>query len=63
MITSPKRRLVVESDGARRMNHDVMTRGAFSNVQLKNQMVPKAEGGIMPYAPSELTSDDPARAA
>jgi aconitase A len=51
------------SNGARRMNHDVMTRDAFSNVQLKNQMVPRAEGGIMPYVLSELISDEPARAA
>jgi hypothetical protein len=37
--------------------------GGRWNVQLKNQMVPRAEGGIMPYALSELTSDEPARAA
>jgi aconitate hydratase len=37
--------------GARRMNHDVMIRGAFSNVQLKNQMVPGTEGGITVHHP------------
>jgi aconitate hydratase A / 2-methylisocitrate dehydratase len=37
--------------GARRMNHDVMIRGAFSNVQLKNQMVPGTEGGITLHHP------------
>ncbi len=41
----------------------MMTRGAFSNVQLKNQMVPRAESGIMPYVLNELTSDEPAHAA
>jgi len=43
--------------------YDMMTRGAFSNVQLKNQMVPRAESGIMPYVLNELTSDEPAHAA
>jgi len=37
--------------GARRMNHDVMIRGAFSNVQLKNQMVPGTEGGVTLHQP------------
>jgi aconitate hydratase len=37
--------------GARRMNHDVMMRGAFSNLQLKNFMVPGVEGGVTIHQP------------
>ena len=37
--------------GARRMNHDVMIRGAFSNLQLKNFMVPGVEGGVTAHQP------------
>jgi aconitate hydratase len=34
------------SYGSRRMNHHVMTRGAFANVRLRNFMVPELEGGF-----------------
>ncbi len=34
------------SYGARRGNHDVMARGTFANIRLRNQIVPGAEGGI-----------------
>jgi aconitate hydratase len=37
--------------GARRMNHEVMIRGAFSNLQLKNFMVPGVEGGVTMHQP------------
>jgi len=37
--------------GARRMNHEVMIRGAFSNLQLKNFMVPGVEGGVTTHQP------------
>jgi aconitate hydratase len=37
--------------GARRMNHEVMIRGAFSNLQLKNYMVPGVEGGVTVHQP------------
>jgi len=37
--------------GARRMNHDVMIRGAFSNLQLKNFMMPGVEGGVTVHQP------------
>jgi aconitate hydratase len=33
------------SYGARRGNHEVMMRGTFANVRLRNQMVPGTEGG------------------
>ena len=38
--------------GARRMNHEVMVRGAFANVRLKNLMVPEIEGGVTVHHPS-----------
>src|ERR671921_1279187 len=34
------------SYGARRGNHQVMVRGTFANVRIKNQMVPGTEGGV-----------------
>jgi aconitate hydratase len=38
--------------GARRMNHEVMMRGTFANVRLKNLMVPGVEGGVTVHRPS-----------
>jgi aconitate hydratase len=38
--------------GARRMNHEVMMRGTFANVRLKNLMVPGIEGGVTVHRPS-----------
>jgi aconitate hydratase len=40
------------SYGARRGNHEVMVRGTFANVRIKNQMVPGSEGGITFHRPS-----------
>jgi aconitate hydratase len=37
--------------GSRRMNHEVMVRGAFANVRLRNQMVPGVEGGMTKHYP------------
>jgi aconitate hydratase len=37
--------------GARRMNHEVMMRGTFANVRLKNLMVPGVEGGVAMHQP------------
>ncbi|WP_417671343.1 aconitate hydratase AcnA [Roseibium sp.] len=34
------------SYGARRGNHNVMMRGTFANIRIKNQMVPGVEGGV-----------------
>ncbi len=38
--------------GARRMNHEVMVRGTFANVRLKNFMVPGVDGGVTMHQPS-----------
>jgi aconitate hydratase len=40
------------SYGARRGNHEVMMRGTFANVRLRNQMAPGTEGGWTRYQPS-----------
>ena len=39
------------SYGARRGNHEVMVRGTFANIRLKNQMVPGVEGGWTCHMP------------
>jgi aconitate hydratase len=40
------------SYGARRGNHEVMMRGTFANVRLRNQLAPGTEGGWTTYQPS-----------
>jgi len=37
------------SYGARRGNHEVMMRGTFANVRIKNLMIPGSEGGVTLY--------------
>jgi aconitate hydratase len=45
------------SYGARRGNHEVMVRGTFANVRLRNHLVPGVEGGVTRYLPTgEQTS-------
>jgi len=39
------------SYGARRGNHEVMMRGTFANIRLKNQLAPGTEGGWTTYQP------------
>jgi aconitate hydratase len=59
--TSPAARYLVEqgvqpadfnSYGARRGNHEVMMRGTFANIRLRNLMVPGVEGGVSVHVPS-----------
>jgi aconitate hydratase len=40
------------SFGARRGHDEVMTRGTFANVRLKNEMAPGTEGGVTRFQPS-----------
>jgi aconitate hydratase len=40
------------SYGSRRGNHQVMMRGTFANVRIKNLMVPGTEGGVTIYRPN-----------
>ena len=39
------------SYGARRGNHEVMVRGTFANIRIKNQLVPGVEGGVTVHLP------------
>jgi len=40
------------SYGSRRGNHEVMMRGTFANIRIKNEMVPEVEGGVTKHIPS-----------
>jgi aconitate hydratase len=40
------------SYGARRGNHEVMVRGTFANIRLKNLLLPGTEGGVTVHIPS-----------
>ena len=40
------------SYGARRGNHEVMMRGTFANIRIRNEMVPGTEGGLSKHYPS-----------
>lgn len=43
------------SYGARRGSHDVMMRGTFANIRLKNKMLKDIEGGYTEYLPTGAT--------
>ncbi|WP_182346092.1 aconitate hydratase [Tomitella gaofuii] len=40
------------SYGSRRGNHEVMIRGTFANIRLRNELVPGVEGGVTRYLPT-----------
>lgn len=40
------------SFGSRRGNHEVMMRGTFANIRIRNEMVPGIEGGFTKHVPS-----------
>ena len=40
------------SYGARRGNHEVMMRGTFANIRIRNKMTPDIEGGVTKHYPS-----------
>jgi len=40
------------SYGARRGNHEVMMRGTFANIRIRNEMVPGVEGGMTRHVPT-----------
>jgi aconitate hydratase len=59
--SSPAARYLIEqgvqpvdfnSYGARRGNHEVMMRGTFANIRLRNLLVPGVEGGVTIHLPS-----------
>lgn len=41
------------SYGSRRGNHEVMVRGTFANIRIKNQLAPGTEGGFTTYWPTD----------
>ena len=48
------------SYGSRRGNHEVMMRGTFANIRIKNQMVPGVEGGYTTYQGEQMAIYDAA---
>ena len=40
------------SYGARRGNHEIMMRGTFANIRIRNEMLKKVEGGMTKHLPS-----------
>src|SRR5437867_3191756 len=45
------------SYGARRGNHEVMARGTFANIRLKNQLAPGTEGGWTTYQAGQAAGE------
>lgn len=41
------------SYGARRGNHEVMMRGTFANIRIRNEMIPGVEGGMTRFIPTD----------
>jgi aconitate hydratase len=48
------------SYGSRRGNHDVMMRGTFANIRIRNEMVPGVEGGMTTYNGEQMPIYDAA---
>jgi aconitate hydratase len=46
------------SFGSRRGNHEVMMRGTFANVRLRNQLAPGTEGGVTRYLGADAEDDE-----
>ncbi|MFZ5919053.1 MAG: aconitate hydratase AcnA [Chloroflexota bacterium] len=47
------------SFGSRRGNHQVMMRGTFGNIRLKNLLLPGTEGGLTRHLPFDCAQDEP----
>ncbi len=52
LIEHQVRPIDFNSYGSRRGNHEVMMRGTFANIRIKNEMVPGSEGGVTKHLPS-----------
>ena len=57
------RRRDFNSYGSRRGNHEVMMRGTFANIRLRNQLAPGTEGGVTVWDGRETTIYEAAVAA
>ncbi|HEX7234304.1 MAG TPA: aconitate hydratase, partial [Nitrosospira sp.] len=51
LLSSGVSKVDFNSYGARRGNHEVMMRGTFANVRIRNLMIPGSEGGITLHQP------------
>ena len=51
LISHQVRAREFNSYGARRGNHEVMMRGTFANIRIRNQVAPGTEGGLTRYMP------------
>ena len=52
LIDHNVQRIDFNSYGSRRGNHEVMMRGTFANIRLKNELAPGTEGGWTTYQPT-----------
>jgi aconitate hydratase len=52
LVSHQVRPIDFNSYGARRGNHEVMMRGTFANIRIRNQMAPGVEGGVTLHHPS-----------
>ncbi|MDB5895197.1 MAG: acnA, partial [Rhodoferax sp.] len=65
LLTNGVQRADFNSYGARRGNHDVMMRGTFANVRIKNLMIPagpdgsREEGGVTLFQPAPGAQGEP----
>ena len=55
LITHGVTRADFNSYGARRGNHEVMVRGTFANIRIRNELAPGIEGGFTRHQPSGAT--------
>jgi len=52
LIANGVERKDFNSYGSRRGNHEVMMRGTFANIRIRNQVAPGTEGGVTTYLPT-----------
>ncbi|TVX88335.1 aconitate hydratase AcnA [Paenibacillus agilis] len=53
LINNGVQRKDFNSYGSRRGNHEVMMRGTFANIRIRNQVAPGTEGGVTKYLPTD----------
>ena len=53
LIDNGVKRADFNSYGSRRGNHEVMMRGTFANIRIRNHVAPGTEGGVTKYLPTD----------
>jgi len=53
LISNGVKKQDFNSYGSRRGNHEVMMRGTFANIRIRNQVAPGTEGGVTKYLPTD----------